>query len=76
MFATLVYQKVGRAAREAGGACRRGRGLRGRLRHPLARTQLFELRTGLGGPTPRGPAGAAPCATRPVTPASFVNNAA
>jgi len=25
---------------------------RGGLRHPLARTQLFELRIGLGGPTP------------------------
>jgi len=37
--------------------------------------QIFELRTGLGGPTARGPAGAAPCATRPVAPSPFVNKA-
>jgi len=30
---------------------------RGWLRHPLAQTQLFELRTGLGGPTSRARAG-------------------
>ena len=40
----------------------------GPVRHPLARIALFELRTGLGGPTTLDMA--APCATRPVTPVS------
>src|SRR6266540_2206534 len=49
---------IARAWRSGCGSCRRVRPRAAGLRHPLARTQLFELRTGLGGPTPPGRPGA------------------
>ena len=47
-----------------------GRGGPGRLRHPLARTQLFELRAGRGGPTP--PSGSPPAARPEPVPAALI----
>jgi hypothetical protein len=61
--------------RVAGGSCRRAQPPRRRLRHPLARTPRCARRTGRGGPTPRGPAGVAPCATRPIATWLFANDA-
>src|SRR6266540_4371335 len=49
---------IARAWRSGCRSCRRVRPRAAGLRHPLARTQLFELRTGLGGPTPPGCPGA------------------
>src|SRR5438552_5685008 len=66
-FDSSTWKIHERTTREAGGSCRRGPRRAAGLRHPLARTQLFELRTGLGGPTPPRPHGAAPGATRPVS---------
>src|SRR6266542_6032673 len=61
---------IARAWRSGCGSCRRVRPRAAGLRHPLARTHLFELRTGLGGPTPPGCPGAH--TTPPAAAAAFV----
>src|SRR5262245_56501983 len=44
-----------RTIRARGGRVTQGAAPRIRLRHPLPRAQLFELRTGVRGPTPPAP---------------------